>query len=1094
VNFRKGNALDQFAGVIFTRADSRFYTIEDMREARVEAVSISGLGAMQLQFAELLSRGLNIMTDVERLTFAYNQNRIVQDVESGYADVGFVRTDMIDRSVAANRTQWENFRVINEIEDDEFPFRRSTDFTPEWPIGALAHVPSEVSEFVAVALFELDRFSDDPELASPGQDGNFATWVPPKNYLSLLGMLERIGYYNPSSRVCLRSGDVHAAITCPDGWVRQSQERAFCEDDCRDGYTCICNPCSRVRDPEVVLGASALNTSWSGTVNTTAVQEMSDISGDCRRMQRCVTATAGQRLRWALTDQIGSVNRALINLPQIMSVQIRFQVDGDLIDMIAENVTVDGLDTQQYVLDASTEALGREVVQVQINGEQAPMSPVIVEHVAPPQLRIECPPGHSVDTDGACVMCEPGSSSVFPTDAFAPTCEPCRAGTAQSLSGQATCDLCVAGTASRQAGAVTCDECATGRFADALGSNECEQCSPGTYAAITGQPSCDRCEFGTYVADVGQVSCLSCTEVWAGDTTTMKLMTVDGREQPSQFDGATSRTACQCNMGSHNISGQCLRCGEGLSCLGMDWVAVEPGYHSYVDRSIYSCQGNEKRCRGGQPGAMCAAGRIGAACGACEEGTMPQADGSCLECTGGSAVLGWLAFSVFPIVASIMLYNGVNRPLKCKATAADCAGLSASLLVTGVQTMGVFGLTAIPWSGMARDAIKGASLFALDLEMLSLECARPDAGTATSRYVASIMLFVVAVLPVPLLHFCSQLLPARYKWAAPKSINTSGFVLQMLFMPVANVALTPMMCYEHPNKLRSVMQYPEVICGESTHSGLVVGGIVLVLACLGFYCGMVLVAVKVPDLSQREGSTILVSARFMMTKYTPTRWYWSCIVIPRAFLFSFVSVVIPDDARAQMLLLLIILSVYAALVCAKWPWKAPLVNALDGWISIFLVVALAGASANIPATDSESMWNGMVFASLICIYVISAVPMLVALISVAMNGTEADIGSLFNAGPLPDIDSQSSTIHSVCVEVSQASSPKTLGDAFRLLPHQEVAFLTRVVSILQASTVTGNVARSSLKRVHFGNGKGVNTGGKTGAEKSQLTNEMIVTV
>eukprot|EP00930_Biecheleria_cincta_P091977 TRINITY_DN816_c0_g2_i2.p1 TRINITY_DN816_c0_g2~~TRINITY_DN816_c0_g2_i2.p1 ORF type:complete len:390 (-),score=69.30 TRINITY_DN816_c0_g2_i2:96-1265(-) len=112
LNFRKGNALNKFAGVIFARANAtQFNSTEDLRNATIAAVSISGLGAMQLQQADLLRRNLDIMTDVKRLVFTGNQNKIVEDVESGYADVGFVRTDMIDRSVAAGTTKWEYFKA-----------------------------------------------------------------------------------------------------------------------------------------------------------------------------------------------------------------------------------------------------------------------------------------------------------------------------------------------------------------------------------------------------------------------------------------------------------------------------------------------------------------------------------------------------------------------------------------------------------------------------------------------------------------------------------------------------------------------------------------------------------------------------------------------------------------------------------------------------------------------------------------------------------------------------------------------------------------------------------------------------------------------
>ena len=37
-------------------------------------------------------------------------------------------------------------KVINSISSNNegFPYERSTEFTPEWPVAALAHVPEEV--------------------------------------------------------------------------------------------------------------------------------------------------------------------------------------------------------------------------------------------------------------------------------------------------------------------------------------------------------------------------------------------------------------------------------------------------------------------------------------------------------------------------------------------------------------------------------------------------------------------------------------------------------------------------------------------------------------------------------------------------------------------------------------------------------------------------------------------------------------------------------------------------------------------------------------------------------------------------------------
>lgn len=120
---------------------------------------------------------------MKSVTEAFNQNKIVQDVQSGVADVGFVRTDLIDRLVERNQTSWAHFRVIGEIPNaDTFPFSRSTAFTPEWPIGALSHVPDAIREMVGSALMSLDRASADPLLSEPAIQGNFASWTTPSNY------------------------------------------------------------------------------------------------------------------------------------------------------------------------------------------------------------------------------------------------------------------------------------------------------------------------------------------------------------------------------------------------------------------------------------------------------------------------------------------------------------------------------------------------------------------------------------------------------------------------------------------------------------------------------------------------------------------------------------------------------------------------------------------------------------------------------------------------------------------------------------------------------------------------------------------------
>ena len=48
-------------------------------------------------------------------------------------------------------------------------------------------------------------------------------------------------------------------------------------------------------------------------------------------------------------------------------------------------------------------------------------------------------------------------------------------------------------------------------------------------------------------------------------------------------------------------------------------------------------------------------------------------------------------------------------------------------------------------------------------------------------------------------------------------------------------SLVPMMCYKHPNGLRSILKYPGVLCGSGDHDlMLVIGWILLTVFVLGF--------------------------------------------------------------------------------------------------------------------------------------------------------------------------------------------------------------------------------------------------------------------
>ncbi|CAN0553456.1 unnamed protein product, partial [Ectocarpus sp. 12 AP-2014] len=156
-NFRLGNELNSFGGVVITAANRSDITeVAHLQGKVVEGVSVSGLGAFQLQWGLLQDQGFNLMADTEEVRFAYNQKKIVYDVISESVDIGFVRTDMVERMDAA-----------------------ATDLVPEWPLQALPHVPSDLAKEVVRALMLIN------ETHEAAASGGYSTWDVPLSYADL---------------------------------------------------------------------------------------------------------------------------------------------------------------------------------------------------------------------------------------------------------------------------------------------------------------------------------------------------------------------------------------------------------------------------------------------------------------------------------------------------------------------------------------------------------------------------------------------------------------------------------------------------------------------------------------------------------------------------------------------------------------------------------------------------------------------------------------------------------------------------------------------------------------------------------------------
>lgn len=286
-----------------------------------------------------------------------------------------------------------------------------------------------------------------------------------------------------------------------------------------------------------------------------------------------------------------------------------------------------------------------------------------------------CNPG-SRSTGKKCIPCQPG------TYWEAGKCIDCIPGYfSNEMSRTVPCSFCPAGRYQSKAASTKCEECAKGEWReDSDLADSCKPCDVGKYRPSHEKVGCKLCPTNSFAENEGATQCTSC------DAVLLKAVT--------KFKGATSPADCECAPGyygtrlgaSGNASGLCAYCGpdlgrgSGLHCPGgktKNGSAITTGAHRTgpavlqsfmvyppvkssdelpVHLNIYACAKREA-CPGTYKiwdlSSLCAAGRIGIACGRCPEHHY-RLSGRCDLCSGDAAISVLTLVFVGPALAFLI--------------------------------------------------------------------------------------------------------------------------------------------------------------------------------------------------------------------------------------------------------------------------------------------------------------------------------------------------------------------------------------------------------------------------------------------------------
>jgi len=198
-----GIQVSRMGGVIVTQASrSDIRELADLRGKTIAALAPHSLGSYRAQQWVLYQAGINV-DQAAKVTFTGPpQDNVIGKVLSGEADIGFVRTGLLESMIEEGKLKSGALKVINPRKESGFPLQLSTDLYPEWPFSARRGVPDPLIKGVTMALLQYGADGRPTH-------GRIAGFSPPADYAPLEKMLYALGVH-PDRAVRFNLRDVVA--------------------------------------------------------------------------------------------------------------------------------------------------------------------------------------------------------------------------------------------------------------------------------------------------------------------------------------------------------------------------------------------------------------------------------------------------------------------------------------------------------------------------------------------------------------------------------------------------------------------------------------------------------------------------------------------------------------------------------------------------------------------------------------------------------------------------------------------------------------------------------------------------------------------
>jgi diguanylate cyclase (GGDEF)-like protein/PAS domain S-box-containing protein len=151
----EGHPVNQFGGVILVDAKrDDIKTLQDLNGKSVASPSAESFGGFIMQQWELYKLGVR---PKHFLFVGMPQDKVISAVLHGDADVGYVRSGVVEAMIREGALQADAVKYIDRQTIPDFPLISSTSLYPEWPFVVAATVEPDLIKAVTLALLNLDK-------------------------------------------------------------------------------------------------------------------------------------------------------------------------------------------------------------------------------------------------------------------------------------------------------------------------------------------------------------------------------------------------------------------------------------------------------------------------------------------------------------------------------------------------------------------------------------------------------------------------------------------------------------------------------------------------------------------------------------------------------------------------------------------------------------------------------------------------------------------------------------------------------------------------------------------------------------------------